>query len=986
MLADYRDESDFKDAIGIIGAGPIGGYTPQSVATNADGFSYIVAPMLDGETAQGFQVNGQNQITKNSPIGAPRWVLGTDPTDQSATDDRILMSAGGTITGDNRAAGTAFVELRATKSSAIVPSTPEQHSMQVPLDKGLSGWTWDQNGNRSATSGLTNPFWIAVFSFLRAIGLDGSNVASATQLANFVLSAVYKGDGTGAAEIADTLVNKLLGTGQQKQFQFQGILSQQKPFRDWLTEILSCCLGYYTFEFGQLKLGIRINASAVDAYTLGNILFQSLKLTPIEATFEKLIIDFADVAYQYQANTATYVDKTHAAYYGRAGSPLTVRLHSVGMCNLNQALLVAAVRTREEIGGINATEWRNARNAIWKTTLLGLNNEVGQVVSMTHPDVPSGYGDFRIQKWTLFKDWSTEIQAKTVTPSMYDMTLGPKPTDVIPAPLPPLFTPIPLGPCWALYQIQAPENDALFPSEYTFDSDQEYTPLQDGSVQAALIVTGKTPVNDFSPGVAGPVIGNVTVNPTGGLLPGGLTAADALLLSICAIDTNGLPSVPSRIAVVPTPSGPNTCQLVLSDITWPAVSNLASYAVFISTSSDLICMQQTGALTAAGNNTYTPGSITVNGPLSRSTYALPSAYVDKVRIKAKRGRHLGVAGVDVDSVNAPNQIVCSWLIDTNPPSNVFNPVGRILSVVGRPEGSTPYISFSITAFDRITGTLTLSPDVVTTGHPELSIQAGDVVVIRTKADAPNTSNPTQITDSGYQNITYNYTGLAAGAEVGNILRVIQGTGRGQLRNISGNTGTQISWDLPLVLDETSVWIIEEPAWAYIADSTSIDNADPLRTMVLTFPTDNFIDQQIIIAGFTVDISGNESPDGDVPIREDWIFGATGQPHALIFQAAGTLAITSAASSPLYLNGSFTAGSVVAYVGTAPTGAALTIVIYVGGTAWMTLTIPAGSTSVTATQDQINAAAEIAADTQVIVGITAVGTTVPGSNLSVFIYS
>ena len=42
----------------------------------------------------------------------------------------------------------------------------------------------------------------------------------------------------------------------------------------------------------------------MDAYTLANSLFQTLRLTPIQAGFEHLVISFADVAYQYQANTA----------------------------------------------------------------------------------------------------------------------------------------------------------------------------------------------------------------------------------------------------------------------------------------------------------------------------------------------------------------------------------------------------------------------------------------------------------------------------------------------------------------------------------------------------------------------------------------------------------------------------------------------------------------------------------------------------------
>ncbi|MBZ5594754.1 MAG: hypothetical protein LAP39_21120 [Acidobacteriia bacterium] len=39
------------------------------------------------------------------------------------------------------------------------------------------------------------------------------------------------------------------------------------------------------------------------------------------------------------------------------------------------------------------------------------------------------------------------------------------------------------------------------------------------------------------------------------------------------------------------------------------------------------------------------------------------------------------------------------------------------------------------------------------------------------------------------------------------------------------------------------------------------------------PTNNFVDETLVIVGFTVDVNGNESPDGAAPIREDWVFGA-----------------------------------------------------------------------------------------------------------------
>ena len=511
------------------------------------------------------------------------------------------------------------------------------------------------------------------------------------------------------------------------------MLAQQKPFRDWLTEILACGLGYYTWEFGKLKLGCRINASATDAFTIGNILFQSLRLEPIEAAFEHLIIDFADQAYQYQANTAEYQDKTHAAYYGRAGAPLTAR---AAHGRVRHAVAGTAPGGRADARGDRRRQRRQS-GAMRGThpgrrRILALGTEVGQVVSITHPDVPgmkgtcsvtsgqcgnltgdpldkfivnkevlingvqctvtqiftspdyktvTGFavspapadstnatfrfitGDFRIQSWRLNKDWSINITARTVTASMYDLTVGPKPLDVAPAPLPALFYPIPFGPAWAPYQIQARSDDALFPGEWTFDTNQSYAQMADGSMLANLVVAGKLPTNTFSPGVGAPVAGTVAVNATGGSLVGGTT----IRLTLCALDTNGLPSVPMAIAIVPLPAGGSSYSITLSNIVWPAVAGSAAYVIFAAAQDDLICGQQlgtygglvaSGALTPTGNGTtYTPGTITFTGPLQRSTFALPTPYVANLRLKAKHLIHGGIIGGSVDSVSA-GTLVC----------------------------------------------------------------------------------------------------------------------------------------------------------------------------------------------------------------------------------------------------------------------------------------------------------------------------------------
>jgi len=55
---------------------------------------------------------------------------------------------------------------------------------------------------------------------------------------------------------------------------------------------------------------------------------------------------------------------------------------------------------------------------------------------MTHDDMPGGYGKFRVARWRLNGDYSIEIEGRTVTDSMYDLAVGPKPVDVPVDPVP----------------------------------------------------------------------------------------------------------------------------------------------------------------------------------------------------------------------------------------------------------------------------------------------------------------------------------------------------------------------------------------------------------------------------------------------------------------------------------------------------------------------------------------------------------------------
>jgi len=270
-IAMGRDESDFYAAVGIVGEGPLG--------------SYGTGHKLDGQYHHGYP--GSLGLLEN---------LGPDPNPTPFgfdTDAPVIAE---------RAAGTAFVMIRRADAKGLQLSRLSEHAMEAVVAQGLGGWTWMAPGHRSWQPGLTNPIWIAVNMLLRARGLR-LGAGATTQQLDFAETLFDVEAAIAAAAICDQQVSKLVGTGTETQFKFRGVLQEEKPLRDWLQEVLMNCLGYYTFANGKLKLGVRVNSSAVEAFTEGNILFRSLQLAPLKPSFNHLTANFADEDFEFVANS-----------------------------------------------------------------------------------------------------------------------------------------------------------------------------------------------------------------------------------------------------------------------------------------------------------------------------------------------------------------------------------------------------------------------------------------------------------------------------------------------------------------------------------------------------------------------------------------------------------------------------------------------------------------------------------------------------------
>src|ERR1051325_9119844 len=111
----------------------------------------------------------------------------------------------------------------------------------------------------------------------------------------------------------------------------------------------------------------------------------------------------------------------------------------------------------------------------------------------------------------------------------------------------------------------------------------------------------------------------------------------------------------------------------------------------------------------------------------------------------------------------------------------------------------------------------------------------------------NSATPYVFTDAGISNVlNYDidnrtptpFSGLKPHQDKGYVARVIAGTNRGQKAKVVDNDATSWTFDVPFPIDATSIVIIEAAAWEHLAESTTIDNANPMTPSTIEIPTTN----------------------------------------------------------------------------------------------------------------------------------------------------
>jgi hypothetical protein len=229
--------------------------------------------------------------------------------------------------------------------------------------------------------------------------------------------------------------------------------------------------------------------------------------------------------------------------------------------------------------------------------------------------------------------------------------------------------------------------------------------------------------------------------------------------------------------------------------------------------------------------------------------------------------HGGVLGARISAIDTTS-ITSNDTIDL---TGVDNWTGRVITIIGRQltTGAAPYAHFKVTAWNVATGQYTLDRNPIAAG-----VELDDVFVINTLGyDNSGTSNV--IGDPGMINASYpNGDNPHDPTRIGQMLRIIAGTGRGMSAKIIDNDATSYTLDRGLIIDATSVWVVTDPGWIYSKD-VIVDNTDPNKTTQSTIPINNYLDIQLLVEGVTIDSKHNIIDDTNAAVRMLFIPGVQG---------------------------------------------------------------------------------------------------------------
>jgi hypothetical protein len=418
---------------------------------------------------------------------------------------------------------------------------------------------------------------------------------------------------------------------------------------------------------------------------------------------------------------------------------------------------------------------------------------------------------------------------------------------------------------WMPNELAPYAGDPVYPQwEKTFDLWQEYELTRDGNWQPSIWIRGEMALNQFVTN-AQPRITEIEFGPGGSI-----NGPSTVYVAVTQGNANDEQSAVSNMAAVFIPAGVSNQQVTIGVA--PGVDpTLVNYTVWAG-----FDRRRIGRQFKVGSPMPT-GNVIVYGPIEDMTQGLPDGAARRVGVMAKHVWHAGVAGLEVNSVTSPNQIQCNDFI-----GSTDNWIGQKIFICSNKEGEVPLWNFAITAFDKNSGTLTVTPNCVR-ASPAESVQAGDVLIVYsfpTAATANTITNTLWANSVNMQQFGSPGLGLPGErgpddlGEVGRVVHILRGTGAGQQRVVTNNDRVTMTVSPPwtVVPDSSSAFIVADPAWPYNAMTSELYASHPGVVAQLHAVVPNLADEVALVGGYLIDAEGRWTADSQACYRMIYVFG------------------------------------------------------------------------------------------------------------------
>lgn len=657
-------------------------------------------------------------------------------------------------------------------------------------------------------------------------------------------------------------------------------------------------------------------------------------------TPNQIYISFQDQDNQFQTDSLGEIDPDAVTRAGGSlqpgGSVVPDTPSIIGICNFDQATRIANTYMAELQRGNEGDDPRGTRTFTFSTDVRCEHLRVGHLVFFTWQSLAISQQLFRVQSvqtqtdgqpWKITLTWVNEVwytyEYGQAPQAFYGESNRSRPQR---APFP-----------WQA-DLETPNSSMFSDTEKTFGLAEIDTFTPDGAAIISMKVTGTYPVNQvltqFGPPLV-PVQG--TSSSTGGSIPGG----GNLYVQLCALDSSGNYTAPSKTIVVAVPSGTITNTITLSPLYWQ--TGTVGYDVFVGTTTTSFTHQ-------LRNNSSVPTSITLTSLPNTLAYAPPDLSVGSLYVQAKQVIHAGCIGTQVAALTsstvtlspaaggafATANIVSGAITSYTMVAGGFgyttiggdtatvtitgdgsgatatpvvtdgqvtgitvgsggsgyttatvtinsqplnnNLAGTYLQLIGRPSLTGTGTNFPIIDFQIVSN----SGYVCTVDRdPSSLLQVDDAIVV--------TLQPTSVTAGSitFGNFISAYFGDVGTQDLtGYMLRCIAGTGRYQIRTIASTSlGTTYTITQPWTVmpDTTSVFIVEEPSWTYHSNTIQI-NSEPFYNQIAQANVNigNFGQQAVLVQCLLGDPTDTLwSSQYRSPFRVIWLFGNGGLSERIV---------------------------------------------------------------------------------------------------------